>query len=160
LRPVQKDLICDSLNYCVEKKGLEIFAYVIMSSHLHLLARAENGDLSSILRDFKKFTATQLIKSFRYKNESRREWMVKLFDNQQRKQTSKSKHQVWQYNNHAVETFSARFTLSKINYIHQNPVVAGIVNKADQYPYSSAQDYSGETGPVKVSLLNLHSLII
>ena len=50
-----KQLLCESLNYCVEKKGLEIFSYVIMTSHLHMIARAKNSDLSKVMRDFKKF---------------------------------------------------------------------------------------------------------
>lgn len=52
LRPEHKNIICDSLNYCVTEKGLEIFAYVIMSSHMHMIARAKNENLSDVVRDF------------------------------------------------------------------------------------------------------------
>ena len=84
---------------------------------------------------------------------------MELFTKQHGKQTKKSNNQVWQYNNHAEEIYSPRFTYTKINYIHNNPVEAGLVRRPEDYLYSSAQDYSGQEGPVKVSLLNLHSLL-
>ncbi len=65
MRPEHKDLVCKGLNHCVEHKGLEIFAYVIMSSHIHMIARAKNGDLSDIIRDFKKYTISKLIKEIK-----------------------------------------------------------------------------------------------
>ena len=48
--------------------------------------------------------------------------------------------------------------LSKIQYIHNNPVEAGLVSRPEEYLFGSAQDYSGQQGPVKVSLINLHNL--
>ncbi len=158
IRREHKQIICDSLNYCVDHKGLEIFAYVIMSSHMHIIARAKNGNLSDIIRDFKKFTSTMLVKDLRSVTESRREWMLDLFKAGGKKQKKKSAMQVWQYNNHAMEVFSPKFTLSKILYIHNNPVEAGIVGRAEDYLFSSAQDYSGQQGPVKISVINLHNL--
>ncbi len=45
-----KYLIINSLAYCIKVKGLEVFAYCIMTSHVHLLCRAEEGyNLSDIL---------------------------------------------------------------------------------------------------------------
>jgi len=159
LRVEHKNLICESFNYCIEKKGLEIFAYVIMTSHIHLIARAQHGKLSSIIRDFKKFTSSELLKSMKSGNESRKEWLVDLFAKQNGRQTKKSTNQVWQYNNHAVEVYSPGFTFTKVNYIHNNPVEAGFVIRPEHYLYSSAQDYSGQKGPVRVFLLNLHALL-
>lgn len=158
MRREHKQIICDSLNYCIDKKGLEIFAYVIMSSHLHMIARAMNCDLSNIVRDFKKFTSSMLIKDFKTTTESRKDWMLEIFNTGGSKQNKKSTNQVWQYNNHAEEVYSPKFTLSKIRYIHNNPVEAGLVSRPEDYLFSSAQDYSGQAGPVKVSLINLHSL--
>ena len=62
-----KDIVIDSLKHCIEEKGLNVYAYVIMSNHIHLIiGRKESGNqLSNILRDFKKFTAMQLIKAIK-----------------------------------------------------------------------------------------------
>ena len=69
------------------------------------------------------------------------------------KQKKYSTNQEWQYNNHAEEVYSSKFTLSKIRYIHNNPVEAGLVSRPEDYLYSSAQGYSGQVRPVKVSLI-------
>ena len=153
-----KNLLCESLNYCVEKKGLEIFCYVLMSTHLHLIARAKNDNLSDVVRDFKKFTSGKLINEIRFSKEEREVQMLKVFNAGGQKQKKKSNNQLWQYNNHAEEVYSPQFTLSKVNYIHNNPVEAGLVQYPEQYFYSSAGDYADRQGPIKVSLLNLHNL--
>ena len=67
-------------------------------------------------------------------------------------------YQLWQQDNHAEEVYSPKFTLSKIKYIHNNPVEEGFVIRPEDYYYSSAKDYAGMIGPVKVSLIELHSL--
>ena len=95
MRAEHKQIICDSLNFCVEHKGLEIYAYVIMSSHLHLIASAKNGNLSDVIRDFKKFTSAMLIKEIIEGKESRRDWMLEIINEGGKKQTKKSINQVW-----------------------------------------------------------------
>ena len=94
---------------------------------MHMIARAKGGNLSDIIRDFKKFTSAMLIKDFRTSTESRSRWMLYLFKAGSEKQKKKSSMQLWQYNNHAIEVIRPKFTLSKILYIHNNPVEAGLV---------------------------------
>ena len=158
MRREHKQILCDNLNYCVDVKGLEIFAYVIMSSHMHLIARAKEGNLSDIIRDFKKITSAMLIKDFRTSTESRSGWMLDLFKTGGEKQKKNSSMQLWPYNNHAMEVFSPKFTLSKILYIHNNPVEAGLVGTAEDYFVHSTPNYSGQKGPARVSGINLHNL--
>ena len=63
-RAIYKDIIIESLKYCINNKGLVVYAYVIMSNHLHLIIKADEGyELSAILRDFKKFTANQILQT-------------------------------------------------------------------------------------------------
>lgn len=125
---------------------------------MHLIARAKNSDLNKVVGDFKKFTSGSLIQEIRMGRESRKEWLLKMFEHGGENQKKKSLHQLWQYNNHAEETFSPKFTLTKIKYIHNNQVEEGIVQFPEQYYYSSARDYAGLKGPVNVSLINLHNL--
>jgi REP element-mobilizing transposase RayT len=71
------DIVLNSLKYCIEAKGLQLHAYVIMSNHVHLII-SRNGQetLSNIVRDFKKFTTSQIIKSIKELPESRRNWLL------------------------------------------------------------------------------------
>ena len=63
MRKIHNVTLIDSLKYCQEKKGLEIFAWCLMPSHLHLIVRAREGFiLSDIVRDFKTFTSKKIIK--------------------------------------------------------------------------------------------------
>jgi len=155
-----RDILVDSLNYCIEHKGLEVFAYVIMSNHMHLLARAANRDLSEVVRDFKRHTSRMILNGIKGEPESRREWLLRIFEEAGSKLQKNTQYQVWTHENHAEEIFSPAFTLQKIKYIHENPVRAGIVFQPEHYLYSSAGDYAGQTGLVKVEMLNLHLLMI
>jgi putative transposase len=80
MRPAYKHIIVDSLNYCIDNKGLQVYCWCLMSNHLHLIASASEGNnLSDILRDFKKFTSKDLIRSIKETPESRRDWLLNLF---------------------------------------------------------------------------------
>ncbi len=60
--------LCNSLNYCTDNKALEIYAYVIMNTHMHLLAASNKNNLSDIVRDFKKYTSSTIISSLEKEN--------------------------------------------------------------------------------------------
>ena len=61
--------------------------------------------------------------------------------------------QLWQQNSHPIQLFNAEITKQKLDYLHNNPVVAGFVNKAEEYVYSSAADYYGKGGLLDIRLL-------
>src|SRR5688572_22388732 len=62
-RKAYRDIVLDSIRFCQTEKGLALHAWCLMSNHFHLIASAKNGDLSDILRDFKKFTSKQIIEA-------------------------------------------------------------------------------------------------
>ena len=141
-RKEYRDIVLDSIRYCQKEKGLLLHAYCIMSNHLHLVVSAVNNDTSDILRDFKKFTSKQIIKAIQdHPGESRKEWMLKIFNEAGIANSRNKEYQFWRQDNHPIELYSAAFTKQKIDYIHENPVMAGIVDKAEEYLYSSARDY-------------------
>lgn len=72
-RPVYKDIIIDSLNHCIENKGLILFGYCIMPSHVHIIASSNNVPLNEIIKDFKKFTSKSFVSAIKNDIESRRE---------------------------------------------------------------------------------------
>ena len=138
-----RDIIIDSLRYCQQHKSLEIYAYVIMSNHVHLLARSDSSDLSGTIRDFKKFTSKKNVETIQADTESRKEWMLRLFAHAAKRQNKKGDYQVWTHENHAEVISSNKFIQQKIAYIHNNPVRSSIVSVPEEYIYSSAKNYAG-----------------
>ena len=66
--------IKEELNYCIEKKNLEVYSWVIMSNHIHMVAKVrEPYEMSGFLRDFKKYTSKAFIKRMYEINESRKD---------------------------------------------------------------------------------------
>ncbi len=150
-----KTTLIDSLRYCKEKKGLEIYAYVLMPSHLHMLCRAKEGfQLADIIRDFKKFTSKKIIQNIQQEPESRREWMLKLFAQACEHLKRDQEYKLWQTGYHAEELFSSKFISQKLQYIHNNPVKDHIVEKPEDYLYSSARNYAELESPLEVELIS------
>ena len=139
----QKIVIIDSLKYCQSQKGLTIFAYCLMSNHLHLFCRADGEYLlSEIMRDFKKFTSKKIIETMQSEPESRKEWMLDYFKKSCEHLARKQNYKVWQEGYHAEEVFSNKWIKEKINYVHQNPVRQKIVSEPEHYYFSSARNYA------------------
>jgi REP element-mobilizing transposase RayT len=114
-----------------------------MTNHIHLITRSHINNLSGTIRDFKSFTSKELLKQIELESESRREWMLEVFSKAARKHERNSQYQFWTHENHAEQLWSDDFISSKIEYIHQNPVRAGIVFKPEDFVYSSARNYAG-----------------
>lgn len=151
----QRMIIVNTLNYCVENKGLEIYGYCIMPSHIHLLCRAQDDEqLSNIMRDFKTFTSKKIIENIKNETESRRDWLLQMFQESCEHLKRDQTYKVWQNGYHAEYIESEKFTFQKLNYIHNNPVVDKIVEHPWEYIFSSAQNYADKEGVVKVSCLN------
>jgi REP element-mobilizing transposase RayT len=151
------DIVEDSLNFCIEKKGLIVYGYAIMSNHVHLLIQAKNNNLSDVLRDFKKFTSQRITDAIeKNKKESRKRWMLWLFKQAEDIETKQISYHFWRSDNHAMLCYSLPFTWQKLDYIHNNPVRAEIVHKAEEYKRSSAADYyyGKQKGKVKVDFLD------
>lgn len=154
-RPVYKHIIVDALRYCQEKKGLKLYAWVLMSNHLHLIASTEEGkNLSDILRDFKQFTSRKIVATILEEPESRRQWLLHRFEFNAKLNPKVRHYKLWQDGNEAKELISNSFIDQKLNYIHQNPVRAEWVDEPEHYLYSSARDYAGGTGLIQVELLD------
>lgn len=143
-----KDILIESLEYCQKKKGMEIFSWCIMTNHVHLVFRSigsENPE--QILGDFKRFTSRNVIKAIEENpKESRKEFLINKFKEHGAKTSNTTQYQFWRHDNKPIELWSNKVIDEKINYIHQNPVVEGLVNNPEDYKYSSAMDYAGMKG--------------
>ncbi len=145
-KPEYFQIIIDSLKFCRHKKGLLLYEYVIMTNHLHLIARAKGSyKLSQIISDFKKYTTTKIFKLLEQDN---RKYIKNLIKNIYSRKYGYEK-QVWQRENYPAVIASEKFFLEKVNYIHKNPVKKRFVAKAEDWLYSSARN----------RVLNDHSII-
>ncbi|MCB9251872.1 MAG: transposase [Flavobacteriales bacterium] len=160
-RKEYREIIVDSLRYCQQSKGLIVYSWCLMSNHLHLVISTRDHNTSDILRDFKKFTSKQIIQAIKeHPQESRSEWMLDLFAKAAEKNSRNKTYQFWRQDNQPKELFSVGFSMQKLEYIHNNPVEAGIVDKAEDYIYSSARDYCGmDKGLLEVEILETHEII-
>jgi putative transposase len=149
-----KDILVDSLKYCIENKGLQLYAWVIMSNHVHLIIGTKGKPMQDILRDVKRHTSKTIIKAISENmQESRREWMLWFFEREGKTNPNNEQYQFWQQGNHPIELWSEAVIDQKLDYIHNNPVVAGWVDEPEHYLYSSARDYSGSKGLIDVILM-------
>ena len=149
-----KMLIVDSLKYCCENKGLHFLGWCLMPGHLHLIANTEGKEkLKDVVRDFKKHTSKKLTWQIANEPESRRERLLNHFEFAAKKHPKNKDYKVWQDGNHPVEVRSERVVWQKLNYIHKNPVVDRIVEKEEDYLFSSPRDYHDKSSLLKVTCL-------
>lgn len=139
----QKFVIINALKYCQKNKGLTIFAYCLMHSHLHLFCRADSiYTLAEIMRDFKKYTSKKIVQTILLEPESRREWLMDLLRKFCEELSRPQNYKAWQDGYHAELVFSNEWIKEKIQYIHQNPVKEKIVTEPENYYFSSARNYA------------------
>jgi REP element-mobilizing transposase RayT len=159
-RPIYKRIVIDSLRYCQEHKGLQIYAWVLMTNHIHLIADAglQNQPnrilIGDIMRDFKKFTSKSIVKAIQdHPQESRKEWLLDRCWFRGYNDRKISQFKLWQDDYYSEVITSYDFYKQKLDYIHNNPVRQEIVQRPEEYLYSSARDYCGSNGLLEVIVL-------
>ena len=154
IRNEYRDILLDSWRYCAQHKGLEVYAWCIMTSHVHMIIGSEGSKLSDIVRDMKSFTSTSLKKAIvENPQESRKEWLLWMMKRAGEKNGNNKDFQFWQQHNQPVELYSNEMLDQRLKYIHDNPVKAGFVEEPEHYLYSSARDYCGIKGLLPIALI-------
>ncbi len=155
-RQQYKDLIIDSLKFCQKEKGLILYAWCLMTNHIHLIVGRKGEDnIECIIRDFKKYTSVHICRAIESNvSESRKFWMLNLFQQAALVSKKHQKYKFWQNEYHPVELFSNEVMDQKLEYVHNNPVKEGIVEKPEDYLYSSARDYCGLKGLLEIEFMN------
>ena len=138
-----KDILVESLKYCIREKGMRLNAWVIMTNHVHLIMSSKAGfKISDILRDLKKYTSKQIVKTIKESLiESRKVWMLYMFERAAKRNSNNKDFQFWQHDNHPIELSTPGMLKERVDYLHENPVKAGIVSEPHHYVYGSAVDY-------------------
>ncbi|ADV48809.1 hypothetical protein Celal_1497 [Cellulophaga algicola DSM 14237] len=143
----------ESINYCRKEKGMEVFAYCFIPSHIHLIFRSNEEDSSGLLRDFKGFTARKLIKTIQDNpQESRKEWLLWMLERAGKNKSNVSKMQFWQQHNKPIELWSTKVIQQKIDYTHNNPVESSFVTNPVDWKYSRARNYQDDQTILKIEI--------
>ncbi len=133
-------ILLNSLSWVVNKYSAGIYAYVFMPSHIHLVTEVSSGEiLSCLMRDLKKFTSTKVRQEL--ESEGRHSWVERLRANSRGKKGQVFK--LWMDRFDDVVLFTEPVLRTKVEYIHQNPVKAGLVRQPEDWEFSSAKDYMG-----------------
>ena len=152
-RQVYFNVLEESIDYCRAEKGMEVFAYCFMPSHVHLIFRSSNEDPSGLIRDFKGFTARKMIKTIEENpQESRKEWLLWMLERAGKKKSNVKQRQFWQQHNKPIELWSEKVIQQKIDYIHNNPVESGFVTNPIDWKYSSARNYQEDQTVLEVDI--------
>ena len=160
IREEYKRIVLDSWKYCIANKGMELYGWCIMTSHVHMIIGSHADKLERIMQNMKRHTSEQLKVAIKNNySESRKEWMLWIacphfsaMERAGKKNSNNISFQLWQQHNNPVELSNHKTAWQKPDYIHHNPVKAGIVEKPEDYLYSSAKDYYGMKGLIEIDL--------
>jgi putative transposase len=144
-------IILRNLDFYREKFEFRLLAFVVMPQHIHLVLQpGPKGNISEIMRDFKRHTAKEIVERLQ---EEKRTEVLSIFMEAAKKYhpNENREYQVWEDRFDDVAVYSDEVLRTKIEYIHNNPVKAGFVDSQDAFPYSSARNYhSGDHSVIRV----------
>jgi putative transposase len=146
-RPPIAQIVLDSWRFLQENQRIELYAYVIMENHVHLIAAA--NDLTKEMGDFKSFTARQIVDWLQDRHA--RDVLDQLACQKLAHKTDRQ-FQVWQEGSHPEMIQGEEMMRQKAEYIHDNPVRRGYVDEPIHWRYSSARNYAGLAGLLEVTL--------
>jgi len=155
IRNEYKNILINSWEHCIKHKGMELYGYCIMTSHVHMIIGTQGKNMEDIMGDMKRHTSIQLKSAIQdHPFESRREWMLWLMKRAVKKNSNNIDFQLWQQDNHPIQLNNAKMAHQKLDYIHYKPLETGIVEKPEDYLYSSGRNYHGMKGLIDVVLLD------
>ena len=138
-------IVIDCLKFLQEKDDLKLYAYVILENHLHMVV--QSNDLQKSMQSFKQYTAKQILDMLKKGNVTTILDQLAFYKKAHHKDKT---YQVWEegYQPKLMQTDS--MMISKIEYIHENPVKRGYVDEATHWRYSSARDYEDMDGLIGI----------
>lgn len=142
-REIYRDILLNSFQFCQQNQGLQIHAWVLMPNHFHLICSCvKNNDLGMAIKNIKSFTAIKIIDAIiNNAEESRKQWLLKLFEQYGVKNKNNYRYQFWQHENHPILLDDVGKYTQRLNYLHENPVRSGFVTEPQYWLYSSTIDY-------------------
>lgn len=144
-QPQTVNIVLDSWRFLQTTGKFKLYGYVILENHLHLIAASD--DLSRDMQRFKSYTAKQIIAYLEQQNAERLLQLLAFF---KRAHKIESYYQIWEEGSHPQMIESESVMRQKLDYIHQNPVKRGYVDRPEHWRYSSARNYLGQAGLIDV----------
>ena len=140
--PQRRDLFLVVFEEVRQRYGFVVVGYVVMPEHIHLLiSEADEGDPSRVMQAIKQGFSRRVLKAVRRRRVAAQ---LELF-------AIGSEH-VWQRRFYDFNVWTARKRIEKLRYMHLNPVVRGLVQEPEQWPWSSYRSYAcGEEGAVRIN---------
>ena len=152
VRKEYKDILVLSWKFCQHQKGLKVYGWFFMTSHVHMIVGTKQRPLEKIIGEMKSYTSRSLRKAIaEHPGASRREWMLLMMQHAGLKNSNNNHWQLWQQHNHPNKLSAIEMFHQKLKYIHMNPVEAGFVEHEEDYLYSSAGDFYGKKGMIELS---------
>ena len=149
-----RNIIAESLDYCRKNKGLKLYAWCLMTNHIHMVCSVEHPfTMSGFLRDFKKHTAKKILYDIQTLPESRKDWMLYRFEFAGKYDNRIGIYRFWQDKSHPIELTTNEMIEQRINYIHENPVKTGLVAAAEEFLFSSARNYADLDSVIEIDLI-------
>ena len=156
-RDIYRDILLDSFRFCQKNQNLLLHAWVLMPNHFHLICSfINNANPGMVLKNIKSFTAMKIINAIiNNPQESRREWMLDLFEKNGQRMKSNFRFQFWQHENHSILLGNKEMHNQRIDNLDENPERAGFVKHPVDWKHSSAIDYYTEEGKGLLELVRL-----
>jgi REP element-mobilizing transposase RayT len=130
IRNEYKEILVKSFEHCIRSKGLELYAYCIMTSHVHMIIGSNKEPMENIMKDLKRHTSEMLREAIeKHRQESRKEWMLQMMKEAGTLNPNNRGFQLWRQDNRPIELRDSERLYQKLKYIHRNPVEAGFVEK-------------------------------
>jgi REP-associated tyrosine transposase len=132
------DLLIDNLNYCIAHNRLRVYEYVILPSTLSMVADVREGNFSKALRDFKKQSARQILRAIaELPAESRKEWLIRLFQHYANRYQQNAEHHFWQFGNQPIDLDKLEKAGLPIPSVRDKLLTANFIDTPEHYRYCS-----------------------
>jgi len=133
------DILVRNIRHYQKQYKFDIIGYVIMPSHFHWIVEVnpEFGTISDVMRDLKKFSSWDLLEALENYKKSGLLQMFRL----ESRGYSDQKHKFWMKRFDDEYIRNDEMLTTKLDYIHNNPVAAGLVSIPEDYKYSSARNH-------------------
>ncbi len=160
-RPEYRNIILDSWRYGKKYKGLELHAWSVMSNYFQIIYKSKEGKPKELIQDIKAWAAPRLHQALLSSpHETRRGWILQELELSRKYYEDTQSIQLWKNPTFHFELQNAKMVQQKLDFIHQGPVKARIVQQAELYRYSSARDYiTGMPGLIEIDKIDPSKLV-